>query len=143
MKQTIEINIPDGYELDSREQDSMVYDNPMKRSYVSVYIKQKQQKTFDWYVDQYLDASAGSTNDELRNWLNFDDVFVLSGRLKTKQYNLVPWEVKIGLVKFICKDKSLYVPSVIYDLCGETCDSSDTDKIRQICPIEFLNSIAL
>lgn len=133
MKHTIEI--PEGYEFSHTAHPILGNGGGA----LTVILKKKQQKTFDWYVDQYPDASAGSTNDELRNWLDNDDLKTMSERLKTKQYNLVPWEVKIGLFKFICDDINWYWATVcLYDAKRQI---DAIKEVQDIVPLELLKEI--
>ena len=133
MKHTI--SLPEGYEFDHVA--SPILGNG--GGALTVILKKKQQKTFDWYVDQYLDVSAGSTNYEIRNWLDNDDLESMSERLKTKQYNLVPWEVKIGLFKFICDDINWYWATVcLYDAKRQI---DAIKEVQDIVPLELLKEI--
>lgn len=131
MKHTIEI--PDSHEFVSESNILSQRDETdgYGQDMIVVYLKPKQQKTFDWYVDQYLDASAGSTNDELRNWLDPNDIYVLSDRLKTKRYDLVPWEVKIGLFKFICDENKASWKTAI----------NMANPISNVMSLDFINSL--
>lgn len=130
------IRLPDGYEFDHVA--SPILGNG--GGALTVILKKKQQKTFDWYVDQYLDVSAGSTNDELRNWLDNDDLKTMSERLKTKQYNLVPWEVKIGLCCFICNEIGIPWSEYIHQFNGTVyCD--EIKQVNDIVPDGFRDDI--
>lgn len=95
-KQTIEI--PEGYEFDHVA--SPILGNG--GGVLSVILKKKQTKDFSFYVDQYL-YDNGSTNDQIVNWLSEDIISIAKHRLKTSQFSLVPWEIKMGLFKFICE----------------------------------------
>ena len=95
MKQTLEIDVPDGFEI---ERVKILDDCAL------VDFKKKQTKDFDYFVDQYLPSRDNSTSDEIIDWMDRDAVNRLNTYLKTKQFHLVPWEIKIGLFRFICDD---------------------------------------
>lgn len=102
MIQTIEIDVPEGYEFDKVKKVEAT--DPAGWMYVM--LKPKQKKDFSFYVDQYL-YENGSTNDQIVNWLSEDIISIAKHRLKTSQFSLVPWEIKMGLFRFICKEKKL------------------------------------
>lgn len=95
MKHTIEI--PDDYEF-----DHVAYPILGKEGgAITVIVKKKQTKDFDYFVDQYLSAS-NATVDFITGWIPDRDIEVAKNRLKTKQFDLVCWEIKFGLFRFIC-----------------------------------------
>lgn len=130
--------IPEGYEPSGTSGMSLC----RGEEHITVSIKKKEVIDFKWYVDKYLDASAGSTNEEHRNWLDNYDIQTMVKKLKNKQYNHVHFEFKIGLLKFICDYIGL--PLKLY-LSGEYAESPkygiEISKLKSVCPPEFLNSI--
>jgi len=96
MKQTIEI--PEGYEFDHVA--SPILGNG--GGALTVLLKKKQTKTFDFYIDEYLRSDCNTTNDMLCNFLEYQNIDNLKQNLKASKFEFVPWEVKIGLFKFIC-----------------------------------------
>ena len=140
MRQTIEIDVPEGYEFDKVKKVEAT--DPAGWMYVM--LKPKQTKDFSFYVDQYL-YENGSTNDQIVNWLSEDIISVAKHRLKTNQFSLVPWEVKMGLFRFILSEHKM--PSsditnfhISYGSGGDI-GRSRFCKIIDICPIAFLDSL--
>lgn len=137
MKQSIEVDIPDGYEYTNNASPAL-FDGV---GCVSVMFKKKQTKTFDFYVDEYLRSDDCTTNDMLCNWIPSNLLPRLKDNLKQNKLQFVPWEVRIGLVKFICKDKGLKLAPVLYNIVGCNEESSETDKLKQIISNDFLESL--
>lgn len=146
MKQTIEIDIPEGYEVVSTDGMSALEKEGSGCYVTIVKCKKKQTKTFDWFVDEYLRDTTGSTVEELRNWINNRDLETARNRLKKGHYNLVAWEIKIGLFKFICEYEGL---SDIYYYLHEYNKSRlagcsvqyDGLRIRKIFPDGFISDL--
>lgn len=105
-----------------------------------------QTKDFLWYIDQYLPSTDNSTCDEIHNWMHQDQISVLVHRLKTNQFSLVPWEIKIGLFKFIVLEHNLTVDD-IFNFYVSYVDGSCAMVTQRliptlsICPTQFLDSI--
>lgn len=97
------IEIPEGYEVDSTFTSIGTVPSPR----IELVLKKKQTKDFLWYIDRYLDISGSSTSDEIVNWFEYQQADALKHKLKTSQFSLVPWEIKIGLFKFICEENGL------------------------------------
>lgn len=118
--------IPEGYELPEDWQ----YDFDFKidlSSGIHIPIKKKEVKDFSWYFQKYLQTPSGITLNEL---VTIKQDFVLG------TYNAsIPFEVKIGLLKFICDDINLNWRGVI------EYDKGCIERISKICPKEFLDSI--
>jgi hypothetical protein len=119
MKRTVEIEIPDGYELDSGGQNNPnIYDG---KPVIFMWLKKVEEKNFNWYVEQY----------------NLIDKYFLD--ILTGRFAGIPFEIKIGLLKFICDEIQIdlldYITSYI---SGERMPDQ---RIKNICPKEFLESI--
>lgn len=132
MKQNIEIDIPQGYEFDFVETPKAID----AAGILKVILKKKQTKDFAFYVDEYLRSDECTTNDMICNWMNALELNQLKDNLKQNKLNFVPWEIKIGLLKFICKDKS-------FDLLKAytSTNINDSHEIKRILPIGFLENI--
>lgn len=94
-------------------------------------------KDFSFYVDQYL-YENGSTNDQIVNWLSDDIISIAKHRLKTNQFSLVPWEIKMGLFKFICEEKGESVMSIL-SIIGKY-GTDYIDFVKKL-PKEFIDDL--
>lgn len=104
-------------------------------------------KDFSFYVDQYL-YENGSTNDQIVNWLSDDIISVAKYRLKTNQFSLVPWEVKMGLFRFICDEHKMtwndIVGFFVYYNSGTINNCSEQylgNRVISILPQEFIDDL--
>ena len=97
MKQNIEI--PEGYEFD--HVTSPILGNG--GGVLSVILKKKQTKDFNWYIDEYLREDPFTTKDEISNHLFTEDIKEIKTKLRSGDYRWVPWEIKIGLFRFVCE----------------------------------------
>lgn len=139
MKQKIEVSIPDGYEYKHMASPILTEGGGM----LQVMLTKKNIKDFAFYVDEYLRSDDCTTNDMLCCWFEPSVVDKLRDNLKQNKLQFVPWEVKIGLVKFMCKDKLIHAPSVIFDLCNGSHEFTYSDDMRKMLPIEFVENIVL
>ncbi len=125
MKKTIEIEIPNGYELDLDEQNALdVYNG---RPVMFLWLKQK--KDWDWYITGY------------RKQLSSD--FFLKGTIfENIQHNRwinVPFEIKIGLLKFICVDCNYSFLNVLKHIINSNVQIEEYRKI--LINMSFIESI--
>jgi len=134
MKQNIEIEIPDGYEIENIEH-AQVYAKHNPTQLVTVQLKKKQTKDFSFYVDEYLRSDCNTTNDMLCNWFEKDQLERIGNNLKQNKLDFVPWEVKTGLFKFVCKDKGYRWSSVIYN-------DKLTNELKEVFQVEYLKDIS-
>lgn len=132
MKQTVEVDIIDGYELSSTL-DNITFDG---KKATMIFWKQKQTKDFDYFVDQYL-SESNSTVEFITGWIPDRDIEVARQRLKTKQFDLVCWEIKIGLFKFICEES---YPYSWRELVQWQYDELSCD-IKRLLPQEFIDDL--
>lgn len=132
MKQTIEVEVLEDYELSSTI-NNITFDG---KKTTMIFWEKKQKKDFDWYIDQYLTESL-TTVDNIAGWINYRDLEVAKNRLKTKQFNLVPWEIKIGLFRFICENLELNTINCL-SYCFEYTIHSNVSKIISQ---EFIDSL--
>lgn len=124
----IEELIPDGYELTGgcSERYSAEHEG------IVVYIKKKKVKDFDWYAVQYSNKSCVfHTRKEIDSFLYYIGVC---------DYLNISFEIKIGLLKFICDDLKVSWKEVIHDrfVFGE---NNTYNNFYAICPINFIVSI--
>ena len=134
MEQTIQI--PEGYEYSHMAQPVLTNGGGV----LSVMLKKKNIKTFDFYVDEYLRSDDCTTNDMLCNWIQPYSVVNLKNNLKQLKFGFVPWEVKVGLLKFICNDLRYNFTLALKILSDEPKNAWYT-KITSIVPVGFLESI--
>lgn len=136
------IQIPEGYEYSHMGHPVLLSGDGM----LSVMLKKKQTKTFDFYVDEYLRSDCNTTNDMLCNWIDDERIIEkLKDNLKQNKLQFVPWEVKIGLLKFIAKDIGLpTIEAIKYSNAFMVEGYAHMEKLRRlrlICPNEFLHDI--
>jgi hypothetical protein len=129
MKITTETTIgelaPDGYELMDNNQGGG-YFNQLRERRIELVFKKKEEKNFDWYVSEYI---------KKRKFISLDTNLLKSDK--------APFELRIGLLKFICEDNNLDFAELLsvglYALKHEP--RKIYEKIRRITSIEFLASI--
>ena len=138
MKQTIEIDIPENYIRDGIKTNFQEQGDGIALAVVQ--FKKKQTKDFSFYIDEYLRADNCTTNDMLCNWMTSFVIDELKNNLKQNKLQFVPWEVKIGLVKFICRDKNISLKEYLYpkvtDVNYQVCD-----EIGSLLSDDFKRSI--
>lgn len=108
--------IPEEYELDIDSKHEF-YKTKQK---IRIPIRKKEVKDFKWYANKYFK----------------DGRYRLAYQIA--DYDSIPFEFKIGLLKFICddlKDDILMILTLI------RAGQSNMTKTGKICPPEFLNSI--
>jgi len=124
--------IPEGYELDGNKAWKLDTDEEM-----CIPIKKKEVKDFNWYVKEYFNKIPHGL---LPNNIGIKSDFIVG------VYEVIPFEIKIGLLKFICDDINvrLNVKITVFEfISGQNPDVyyEEYVKIKSICPKEFLNSI--
>lgn len=134
MKITSETNIkdliPEGYELDSSKSYSFMYSN--KNIYLAglIPLKQKQEKKFELYINEY--------HKELIHYISSHVLHGLRKDVLYKSKN-IPFWYKIGLLKFICDD--LKNDTIDFHIHHRFEFGEWKDELLSICPKEFLESI--
>lgn len=120
--------IPEGYELDYDSIDKYCSKGvPIVGSLLGVSVKKKEVKDFKWYCREYSKKVD-----------YFDPIREVPFKSLEDELKSVPFEFKIGLLKFICddlKDDILMILTLI------RAGQSNMTKTGKICPPEFLNSI--
>jgi len=126
--------IPEGYEFLDTVVDA-------EKWMVTIRYKPKEKKDFDWYCDKYFETKRYISREGAIKMISSNDSNNLCAILN-KQYDSATFEIKIGLLKFICDDIKL--PVDVY-LSKEYSNSPEWGKevrlLKSICPPEFLNSI--
>ena len=124
--------IPEGYEFDSAfefdKPETFINGKPNKIGLLTIPIKKKEVKDFDWYYRKYL---SNFNSPEL-----FDRDLILHD-FKLKNYVVIPFEFKIGLLNFICDD----IDTSLIDTLFEIKKQNKGFRVASICPPEFLKSI--
>jgi hypothetical protein len=129
----IEYEYPDGYKCEKVE----------KKFYGDVYelvhiFKKEKVKDFDWYINEYFKRGCILDGFKLpTEWAE--------GWLRNHLYHLVSFEIKIGLIKFICEKIDVHFQSFMHELIHLKQDGTEmtieNKEIQKICPSGFLNSI--
>jgi hypothetical protein len=139
MKQTIEFEVPEGYELIKDNYFNDLSDNEILDCRI-LFRKKEEIKDFHYYIDMYM---LHTPNNIIDFWGSPTANIFLVKQFIQYNFNSIPFEIKIGLLKFICDD---IAPndffSFVIDYCnGCKAKNSDYIKIRNICPKEFLESM--
>ena len=130
----IDVSIPEGYEYSHMAEPVLSNGGGI----LQVVLKKKKGKTFDFYVDEYLRSDYNTTNDMLCNLFDKDQLEKIGNNLKQNKLQFVPWEIKIGLFKFICKDLGVSWSGVLYNPVGR--DSYIT-QLSERMPLIFIQSL--
>ena len=134
----IDVSIPEGYEY-SHMAEPVLSDGG---GILQVVLKKKKGKTFDFYVDEYLRSDYNTTNDMLCNWFDKDQLEKIGNNLKQNKLQFVPWEIKIGLIKFICKDCLIPWGEYIHQFNGSVY-ANEINKANGIIPDGFRDEVIL
>jgi hypothetical protein len=139
MKQTIEIDVPDGWELSKSEQWSKPGVD-ISGIFISFT---KTSKDWDWYVKEYFKTA--------NRWICLSDKTEFMVNIfcnKIYIYDLVPFEIRIGLLKFICDDLKINILRILSIMSqinegqmNSAFESLLLAKLKNICPKEFLDSL--
>jgi len=125
--------VPEGYKLDTNDISGLSF--VQGREYFTVPIKKKEVKDFKWYAKEYLSIKTKEGFVEGPYHINISDYSV-------GIYDRVPFEFKIGLLKFICDDLGFNMLDYVHGLYVSRLENiAVTNAIKSICPPEFLNSI--
>lgn len=95
-------------------------------------------ETFIEYADVYISKLKFITCEPITSGLNNEGIFKL---FKKETYNLIPFELRIGLLKFICDNtKCNLLDTYGLILYGGPTELKKENKTIQICPKEFLET---
>jgi len=137
------IKIPDGYEIDETEEsiliDKQMFFNWQHKPHLVTLLKKKQpkQKSFEIYIDEYLKQLDCNYFSEYCD----DNEGLFGNRFPFvfKSFNTIPFEYRIGLLRFICEDLGIiFYQTSLYTIL-KSCDSQ-IEELREICPKEFLET---
>lgn len=126
--------IPDGHELNGTF--GLDYTDGLK---VTIPIKKKEVKGFKWYLSNYLTSKEYNTIKGIKiSTKDYEDF----SKTREGYFEHVSFEFKIGLLKFICDDCGVkWFNFAKYYALKEDLSKSFYQKVIDICPVEFLNSI--
>jgi hypothetical protein len=139
MKQTIEIDVPDGYELIRDNKFEALKNEEICEE--RIIFKKSQFKNWIWYVDEYCFTELKKNN--------INHYIEIHGNLMLNEFDKVLLEFKIGLFIFICNDFCIMTDFWLSVLYCHRFESRPWDeglniifkKIKQLCPEDFLNSL--
>jgi hypothetical protein len=122
--------IPEGYEIDHNSTSF-----PSGSTSIVVPIKRCQNKNFIWYVGQYYVNNLSFLINKSK--FEFQDSFI------SLNYDVIPFGLRIGLLKFICEDLKLTLDDMYHYLRVYYVDDmpSKFDTIYSIVPSEFMDSL--
>jgi hypothetical protein len=133
MKINYVLDIPDGYAIDASKEQEFV--NKKDKIFMAVYLYKQIVKDFDWYVSQYESVLPMSG-------LNSDIYQKYATSFINKDYESLPFEINMGLLKYICDDSNVDVLDFVKWLTKDKPNpNQDYIKIVDLCPLEFLNTI--
>lgn len=125
------MNITENTTIKELAPEGMKYVSSLRGDdYITINFEAKQ-KDFDTYIKEYLTPFLSSElgqsfNDKMIEFYN------------KKDYSNIPFEIKIGLLKFICDDLKInWYSALIYKYNN----LKWYKEIKNICPKDFLNSI--
>jgi hypothetical protein len=124
--------IPDGYEY----KQSISYAASSDVQKIVIDAKKREIKDFDWYVKKYFDKGLE---------LNMAAHVNYRHALLNGVYYILPFEIKIGLFKFICDDLKVDYAATLHYInnfhSGSTCHQAKYHILYAVCPKEFLESL--
>lgn len=115
----------------------------IKDDYIIIKTKKKVKKDFDWYVKAYIFDPEGL----IHNWIDVEYHGEFQRRFTDKMYSKIGFEIRIGLLKFICDDMfscndfRLLLNCIRDKIEGFIITKVNIDPLIEIVPIEFLNSL--
>jgi hypothetical protein len=125
--------LPEGYVLKSDEISAFDFNidlgNDRDQGLIKIRLNKKEQKNFEWYINEYLSYK----HYFITNHTTCD--------FKTGNYNAIYFEIKIGLLKFICDDLKIDFYNSLMDLKANIKHRKYYIILDDICPKEFLQSV--
>ena len=107
----------------------------------------REEKDFEWYIEKYLSGNLKGRPlglpQDIQSYI-YNDFNTLQRNFKTKTYCKIPFEIRIGLLKFICDD--MFPEYGIMQLILDWKIKAKTKMcfhIVETCPIGFLESLNL
>lgn len=123
--------IPEQYEFDSCS-GNVNFNSGFPTQYI--FLKKKEVKDFNWYVNKYFWDENRFCHILTVSRAGFHD------SMKIGKFEYVPFEFKIGLLKFICDDLKISWKEFI-DNRDKIHQTVGCGKVYIICPKEFINSL--
>lgn len=96
-----------------------------------------EEEDFERYVEEYLNQEK--KDSIITNWLNDYPARHIQNLLNNKKYELIPFEIKIGILKYICDDFDWSLMHVISTIAEN--DKEALETLFNICPFLFIDSI--
>lgn len=117
--------IPEGFNIIS---DEIYFDTKCETLDLSgIIFEKKEEKNFDWYIDEYF----------FTHYI-FSENIIADYKVTLKENHPTPFEIKIGLLNFICNDIGINLDSQI-KLKVE--NNQWPGILLRNCPEKFLESI--
>ena len=134
--------LPEGYELCFSNKSKLIFSETMDDiEYLNIPLKKKEEKNFEWYIERYLTNPFGHLS-HLKNWFSSGRGETLKIWLLANDLEAVPFEIKIGLLKFICDDLNIeFLHVLTYIKSSDRLLFEGSNKLVRLCPKEFLESI--
>lgn len=123
--------IPDGYELDPPRLN-LTDDSNCSYEYIAIPVKQKPKKDFEWYAKEYF-------NERISKFTIFEKDKFLE-KILYETYKPIPFELRIGLFKYICDDLDVQW-TLVLEYCVEKPYLDRIKTITNLLPEEFINSL--
>lgn len=112
--------IPEGYYFDRSFEVIDLESNPR----IELAFKPQQQKDFAWYVGEYSKSHVKDFGMNMCDMKIYPHIF--------------PFELRIGLFRFICNDLNLpYIKSLRCLSIG----NGVSEKLKQLLPKQFIDSL--
>lgn len=121
--------IPEGYEIDDTKH-WIFESSPICQLHIPA--KKKQIKDFGWYVGEYMNSIFINLKYKVHGHV--------CESFRLKNYDKISFEMKIGLLKFICDDIGINMFSYLKTL-NTPISSIGFKELERICPPEFINSM--
>lgn len=121
--------IPKGFEITENTICGLSGNDKNCELKITIY-KKEEVKNFDYYIRYYF------TQRDIR-W----NVSTIKGYVQDlffrEDYKNIPFEIKIGLLKFICDDLDLLFYTTYHYICNDS-HTRNYERISKICPNQFL-----
>lgn len=137
--------IPDGYEFKHAESADAFAEEEGVVTFVTIH-RNKKQKTFEDYVGGYTSVLPDRIGTSIMSCIESDGRTCLKNILNKEYFYKVPFEFKIGLLKFICDDMKVnwnnYLEYKKDQYMGmEGLIGVEFIEIESVVPNEFVQSI--
>jgi hypothetical protein len=116
----------------------VVVDN-VKGIFIPIPYGDLDKKDFDYYLNKYI------YNEDY--WADVLTVrrMVYHNAFIEREFIKIPFEIKIGLLKFICIDRNIDFSFLVHELIQRkqcrVCRVLEIEEVLKVCSNDFLNSI--